>query len=829
LILGFDTETPGLDARHGCWPFLVTTCTDTGDQRWFEWDVDPFTRLPQVVKGDLDEICDMVAQADLVVGHNLKFDITGMAQLTPKFIKALGDWKKLRDTLYGAHLLSSGRPKDLTSVVVDRLGYNMERFEVALERATKAARDIAIREFPTWMIAKEGLPMLPSSSSVAEERNKEEKVWRADYWVPRAVAKAKGYHWASSRVVNLRQEKFDVRIDRTTKWGNPFIIGKDGDRDEVIAKYREWVVEQPALMESLGELDDKSLGCFCKPEACHGDVLADLVNRRLSHPWWFVCSDYANPDSASVVPLWKSMEAEIEERKLWPHFHVAMTRLRIFYEMEEWGVPANYDRLYELKTQFQEESETLGRKMKNIARSYGGRVPCKAKVHTHKKPKPCGECNDTMVVDFDLDLPKGAVNNSLRTFCFDILKLPHVRNPKSETNAPSLDSKNAIPHYQTILKKGTKERLFVDSLASKRMRDTALTFIDSYESFWLPLAGDERPNGRREWMIIHPSFNPTGTATLRGSCKNPNAQQWSKRAEINVRYIYGPEPGREWWSCDAKNLELRIPAYECGEQSLIDLFEAADSPPFYGSEHLLNFSIVYPDVWELELPRQMLNKEHIKKKYADTYYQWCKNGDFAVGYGAVDKSDGTGTADRTFRVPGAHRRLKESFAKKEKLNSYWIKYAREYGYVETIPDTSVDPERGYPLECPRTEGGYILPTAPLNYHVQGTACWWMMMAMMRIQDQLDEWNREVLAKKPRLANAQDWIRRHGYYMVANIHDEVVFSFPKKGDPRIDKKSSNLGRIRKLQKLMEEGGRCIGVPTPTSAEYHPETFKVGISF
>lgn len=81
------------------------------------------------------------------------------------------------------------------------------------------------------------------------------------------------------KVVNLRNEKYDVYIGRGGKWGNPFIIGKDGNRDDVIRKYLEWVVNQPALLAALPELKGKVLGCYCKPLGCHGDVLVALVNR----------------------------------------------------------------------------------------------------------------------------------------------------------------------------------------------------------------------------------------------------------------------------------------------------------------------------------------------------------------------------------------------------------------------------------------------------------------------------------------------------------------------------------------------------------------------
>ena len=61
---------------------------------------------------------------------------------------------------------------------------------------------------------------------------------------------------------------------------NGAILGyADGSRDEVIAKYRAWIVRQPALMAALHELRSKDLICWCVPERCHADVLIELANR----------------------------------------------------------------------------------------------------------------------------------------------------------------------------------------------------------------------------------------------------------------------------------------------------------------------------------------------------------------------------------------------------------------------------------------------------------------------------------------------------------------------------------------------------------------------
>ena len=80
------------------------------------------------------------------------------------------------------------------------------------------------------------------------------------------------------RIVNLRCEKYDVYIGRGSKWGNRFVIGRDGNREEVIKKYREWILKNDDLLNCLGELKGKVLGCYCKPLPCHGDVLVELVD-----------------------------------------------------------------------------------------------------------------------------------------------------------------------------------------------------------------------------------------------------------------------------------------------------------------------------------------------------------------------------------------------------------------------------------------------------------------------------------------------------------------------------------------------------------------------
>ena len=83
------------------------------------------------------------------------------------------------------------------------------------------------------------------------------------------------------KVVHCKKEPYDVYIGRPSKWGNPFIIGKDGTREEVISKYEMYIMNNPELIQDLSELEGMTLGCWCKPNACHGDVLKRLVSDQL--------------------------------------------------------------------------------------------------------------------------------------------------------------------------------------------------------------------------------------------------------------------------------------------------------------------------------------------------------------------------------------------------------------------------------------------------------------------------------------------------------------------------------------------------------------------
>jgi len=86
---------------------------------------------------------------------------------------------------------------------------------------------------------------------------------------------------SSLKVLN---KKFDVLeggvyVGRPTPFGNPFEIGRDGTRAEVIKKYEEWITTNIGLRnKAKKELKGKSLICWCAPLPCHADILLKIAN-----------------------------------------------------------------------------------------------------------------------------------------------------------------------------------------------------------------------------------------------------------------------------------------------------------------------------------------------------------------------------------------------------------------------------------------------------------------------------------------------------------------------------------------------------------------------
>ena len=84
-------------------------------------------------------------------------------------------------------------------------------------------------------------------------------------------------------IVFIRGERYPKK---SSIWANPYKVGKDGKRGEVLKKYREYIrgrlEASPSLQKELLSLKGKNLGCWCSPLPCHGDTLLKMIEEYSS-------------------------------------------------------------------------------------------------------------------------------------------------------------------------------------------------------------------------------------------------------------------------------------------------------------------------------------------------------------------------------------------------------------------------------------------------------------------------------------------------------------------------------------------------------------------
>lgn len=99
-----------------------------------------------------------------------------------------------------------------------------------------------------------------------------------------------------NKVVHFKKSDFDVYIGRPTKWGNPWSHKADTQaefqtetREEAVDNYRKWLTGEDFcdtlqdrrqwILDHLESLRGKTLGCWCHPKKCHGEILLELLKK----------------------------------------------------------------------------------------------------------------------------------------------------------------------------------------------------------------------------------------------------------------------------------------------------------------------------------------------------------------------------------------------------------------------------------------------------------------------------------------------------------------------------------------------------------------------
>lgn len=446
------------------------------------------------------------------------------------------------------------------------------------------------------------------------------------------------------------------------------------------------------------------------------------------HPWQTVLKTYAILDAERTLGLWYVFKEALKDEGLWGQYQTRRKLLGRTFAMEGHGLTVATKRLNAMQGEYANEEQ----RSKELCFRFGG----------------------SGVDGTTLRSPKQLQGLLYGTFGFKPVK---TTKTGIATDAKTL----AIVQDQ---KKPTSVAFqFIKHLLRSRKFGKMLEYLDGYEAYGKAID--------RDWLCIHPSFNTTGTKTTRFSSHNPNAQNISKQEAFNLRNVFGPMPGRIWYALDYENIEKRIPAFLCGEQELIDLFESG------GSYHLLVASIVRPAMFK------RLGPEGFKKT---DEYRWIKNGNFAEQY-----SGGEVIVDKAFGVPGGYKMVKGRFKKINELSRKTYAFADKNGFVETLG--------GYRLQCPRMSNGHVEWTKPFNYFIQGSAGDAMVLALIAVADYLFKLGPD-------------------YRIIMTIHDELVLDFPDRKD--------NLPKVRKVKALMEASGDVLGMPTPVDCDEIKTTWGSG---
>lgn len=507
-------------------------------------------------------------------------------------------------------------------------------------------------------------------------------------------------------------------------------------------------------------------------------------NKR--HVWKTVCAKYGNTDALRTGLLWQVAKEALEEEGLWNQYNLRKGNLRPFYKMESRPLSFRQSVMEESFRKFDEERKVAEKKcfalcdwkMDNLNsdKQLKGVLFGQLGVRPTKLTKGGRKQNNPQPHHYALD--KDCLPLILET---EMMKSGFYRNKKW------------VP--------GGVGYHFLRNLLDFKHREISCRFMETY------LQGGLHPSYPRrkadagyfglktleelsDYRLLPTNVNLTGTDTTRVSMYNPNPQQVSKLEKRNLRENFCPLPGREWFSFDYDNIEMRIFAYGCGDPNLIGAFEKGYSV------HLIIAELLYPEIFDGLVAEVRRSREYrqqaeklkktserdfllqkmaggiFKDRYESTLYQWIKNGNFSLIYGA-----GPYKADTTYHMMGAYKRIRQGFPYIDRFLNEKHAEAEENGFIETLG--------GYRLQVP-SDG----PHKAVNYYCQGSAGIIIALAI----NSIDEY----------LAGLQD------HHFLLQVHDELDFDFPLNA-------KENLRHAKQIKTLMEAPSSLFNIPFKVSAK------------
>jgi len=407
-----------------------------------------------------------------------------------------------------------------------------------------------------------------------------------------------------------------------------------------------------------------------------------------------------------VWSLWEQEARELREAQVRALYDdVERPLVPVLAVMERHGIRADPDRLADFSKELDRSLEGLTREIYTLA----------------------GE-------EFNLGSPK-----QLATILFEKLALPPLKKTKTgySTDADVLEQL-AVGH----------------ALPAKLIEHRTLSKLKSTYADALP--GMINPATGR----IHTSLNQLVAATGRLSSAQPNLQNIPVRTELGrrIRAAFVPEPGWRLVAADYSQVELRILAHVCGEESLVEAFRRGEDIHRRTAAEVFGLAL-----------------EQVTEAQRDI----AKTTNFSVIYGVT----AFGLA-RGLRITSkeAQQYLDQFFARHPKVRGWLdrtVKQGRERGYVETL--------RGRRRYLPELRSGNpnlrgFAERMATNAPIQGTAADMIKIAMIRMAAALAEARLESR-------------------MLLQVHDELLFEAP----------PDEEARLKALAAEVMEGAMTLDVP------------------
>lgn len=651
-MIAVDSETSGLNLRHTCKPFIISTCTEDGVVRCWTWPVDPITRQTSIPPQERKQVRDYLEGAILVF-HNSKFDIRAFSTIgigfdfweddwgvqpekNPKYPPLIVRCPTFHDTLLMSHACCSS---DLHGL--KELGVKYLRYSDSDEKALAAAVGAATRYCKSNDI----------EVSLGFELNGKRST-KSDYWLPKFV--------------------YD------------YILETEGEVPEEFEYFKD------------------------------------------------VCVNYAGKDVERTILLHGVFQEVMDDLDVRKGYEREKRLLQVIYRTEQDGITlSERKRVAKVKALTKAKDEHA-----LVAQKFADKIS-KKEVNLRSSPDLIDVIYKKLKMPITKATPKTGQPSTKAEIFADFYDL--TKDPKGG-------------HYNRAA-----SAFFLNLILAKK-NEKAAKDLENYKSYSLPC-----PN-HKDYIVIYPSLNQSGTSTVRFSCSNPNGQNISRVNIVEIgkdkeefpgpkiRDVYSPPPGKIWYAIDYNQLELRVFAADSEEHSLIQALD--DGYDFHG----------FVSTQIFKKPIEKISKQ--ERRIA-------KNTDFAIIFGA-----GEAKVNETAGIPGAYKMFAGLFPNVHTHMKKVIDEVRRDGFVRTMD--------GYRLVIPNE------PYKAVNYRAQGTAGSIIKNAMIAIdQDGL-----------------VDWIDSR---IVLQIHDELIIEFTK------DSPKHTPAAVYAIMKAMEQAGADLGINTPVSCE------------